>query len=97
MRGRLFRSALVMFLAFSLIPGSPAFAQDQQQTQTPSPSPSPTPGSAQSTPIDPQRDLRLHVGREFSNGKSWFPNIIAPYTPMHMEHPGLTNSPALIS
>ena len=92
MTGRLFRSALVLFLAFSLIPGAPAFAQDQAQAQTPNPSASPSPGTTQTPAVDPQRDLRLHVGREFSNGKSWFPNIIAPYTPMHIDHPGLTNS-----
>ncbi len=93
MTGRFFRSALVLFLAFSLVPGVPAFAQEQSQGQTPSPSQSPTASSAPSAAIDPNRDLRLHVGREFSYGKSPFPNFIAPYTPMHIDHPGLTNSP----
>ncbi len=95
MTERFFRSALVLFLVFSLVPGVPAFAQDQSQSQTPSPSPSPTQSSAPSPAVDPNRDLRLHVGREFTYGKSAFPNIIAPYTPMHIDHPGLTNSPRI--
>ncbi len=99
MTGRFFRSALVLLLAFVLVPGVPTFAQDQTQgqtqAQTPSASQTPTQGSAPSPAVDPQRDMRLHVGHEFSYGKSAFPNIIQPYTAMTVDHPGLTNSPRI--
>jgi outer membrane protein len=41
---------------------------------------------------DSVRDLRLGVGPDYSGGKRFFPNIIAPYTPLHIDEPMLTNS-----
>jgi outer membrane protein len=33
--------------------------------------------------------------REYSHGVSWFPNVLGPYTPMHIAMPDLTNSATL--
>jgi outer membrane protein TolC len=41
---------------------------------------------------DSVRDLRLGAGPDYSGGKRFFPNIIAPYTQLHMDEPMLTNS-----
>jgi outer membrane protein len=41
---------------------------------------------------DSVRDLRLGSGRDYSNGKGFFPNLIAPYSPLPAEEPMLTNS-----
>jgi outer membrane protein len=53
-------------------------SQPQPQTGTPGP--------------DSVRDLRLGAGPDYSGGKRFFPNIIAPYTALHIDEPMLTNS-----
>ena len=53
-------------------------SQPQPQTGTPG--------------VDPVRDLRLGAGPDYSGGQRSFPNIIAPYTPLHVDEPMLTNS-----
>jgi outer membrane protein TolC len=39
--------------------------------------------------------MKLGLGPDYSKGKSWFPNIIAPYTTAKIPQPMLTNSPRL--
>ena len=41
---------------------------------------------------DSVRDLRLGSTPDYSREKHFFPNIISPYTPSHMDEPMLTNS-----
>jgi outer membrane protein TolC len=68
-------------------------AQTQDQSQTQSSSPAQTPGSAPAT--ENPRDLRAHMGPDYSKGQSWFPNFILPYKSIHVAEPPLTNSPRL--
>jgi outer membrane protein len=97
-------AGLAVFMAASLLV-SPLYAQDQQaqapapdaqsqaqpQMQTPPvyqpPQPTPTP------PAAPQRNLNL--GPNYSHPHSWFPNIAAPYTQMHVAKPDLVNTPRI--
>jgi outer membrane protein len=73
-------------------------AQDQQsqapaaqQAQPPS-QPAPAASAASSAP---GRDLRLSDGPDYSRGKPFFPNIIAPYTQQYVPAPMLTNTPKI--
>jgi outer membrane protein TolC len=51
---------------------------------------------AQTTPATGQgRALGLFSGPDYSNGKSFFPNIISPYSPLSVALPPLTNSPRI--
>ncbi|MGO9589547.1 MAG: TolC family protein [Candidatus Acidiferrales bacterium] len=101
MSGRFTHAAVALFVAGSLIV-SPLYAQDQQapapsaqtrvQQQTPPPAyqpPQPTAGP----PPSPARGLKF--GPDYSKGQSWFPNIFAPYTEVHIPEPELTNTPRI--
>ena len=84
---------------------APCFAQAQggapsnaPQSQTPAP-PTPqyvprTQPESAAAPV-PGRDMRLSTGMDYSKGNSWFPNIIAPYTPIHVAEQPLTNTPRI--
>lgn len=39
--------------------------------------------------------MTLSLAPDYSHGPSWFPNIVAPYTPRHILLPPMTNSPRL--
>ncbi len=108
MNGRLMHAAAAMLSIASLIV-SPVFAETQnaqsqsaqdqqsqapatsQQTQPPS-QPAPAASAATSAP---GRDLRLSDGPDYSTGKRFFPNFIAPYSPRYVPAPMLTNTPKL--
>jgi outer membrane protein len=82
-------------------------AQQQSTTQEPASQQQNTPASQNPAGVQPPsapqpqtgapgndsvRDLRLGAGPDYSGGKRFFPNIIAPYTQLHMDEPMLTNS-----
>jgi outer membrane protein len=104
MSGRLTHAVLVVVTVASLLT-SPLYAQDQQpaaqsgQTQTPGVLPPPPqyqpPTATQGPPPAPSRNLGLSTGPNYSNGHSWFPNIPAPYTQLHVPEPTLTNTPRI--
>jgi outer membrane protein TolC len=101
MTGRLLHSAMALFLAGSMVV-TPAFAQSQGDSASPapasaqgasqSPTPEPATDTASGTPVE---NRHLTFGPDYSNGKPWLPNIIAPYTEAHVPIPVLTNSPRL--
>ena len=87
MIGRFGRSTLALALAVltALAPAAPAWAQ-QQSGQTPPP--------AEAPPQVPARPMSaLHP--DFSMAKPWFPNIFAPYSPVAVPEPVLTNAPRI--
>jgi len=102
MSRRLTQAALALLTAASLVV-SPLYAQNQQapapdaqtqpQGQMPVPPMYQPPATTQGPPPSPARALKF--GPDYSKGQSWFPNVIAPYTPMHIPEPELTNSPRL--
>jgi outer membrane protein len=105
MSGRLTHAVLVIATAVSLVV-SPVYAQNQQaapppaQTdQTPGVLPPPPqyvpPTATQGPPPAPSRDLGVAKSTDYSKPNSWFPNIIAPYTPMKVAKPELINTPRL--
>jgi outer membrane protein len=105
MIGRLTHAVLVVATAASLVV-SPLYAQDQQAAtpapqadQTPVVQPPPPqyhpPTETQGPPSAPDRKLDLSTGPNYSIPNSWFPNIIAPYTPMKVVKPQLTNTPRI--
>lgn len=61
----------------------PGQTQEQSQAQ------------ATTNTANPTGTLKVPFGPDYSNGPSWFPNIIAPYKPIHMPDTILTNSPKL--
>ena len=91
MIGRLYRSSLAVCLAAltALAPVAPTFAQ---QEQTP-----PAPAQAAPAPPPAQPPVRtIQVSNQnYTNGKRWFPNIIAPYTPTMVPEPVLINAPRI--
>ena len=102
MSRRLTQAALALLTAASLVV-SPLYAQNQQaaapdaqsqaQPQMPTPPMYQPPTATQGPPPSPARSLKF--GPDYSKGQSWFPNLIAPYTPMHISEPELTNSPRI--
>src|ERR1700688_2570047 len=86
MIGRFCRVTLAVCLAIltGMAPVAPVFAQQQGQ---------PTP-AAQPQPQTPVRTIELS-NQEYSFGKRWFPNILAPYTPTPVPEPILTNGPRI--
>ncbi len=101
--GQLARPTLAAFLAVVLA-GGPVWAQDQQQQQpTPAPEkpglPAPqTPGqdSYKPTPTNPPIPVSLGLSKyNYTRAPRAFPNLIAPYRPIQVPEPVLTNSPRI--
>src|SRR5260370_42198563 len=84
MIGRLYRTTLAVSLAIltGFAPVAPTFAQ-QGEAQTARP--------AQSQSQTPVRTIQVS-NENYTNGKRWFPDIIAPYTPTKVPQPVLTNA-----
>ncbi|HEY6465420.1 MAG TPA: hypothetical protein VIY69_05470, partial [Candidatus Acidoferrales bacterium] len=90
-------AALLAAAAMTL---SPLCVQAQNAAQLPGATPSaaasqaPTapPPAAPETPAPP---MKLSLAPDYSHGRSWFPNIAAPYIPRHILLPPMTNSPRL--
>ncbi len=104
MIGRPIYAVLALFLIASMII-SPVYAQNQPAQapqgqaqapiqQTPPPEYQP-PQVAPGAPAAPSRNLEFTNGRDYSKPNSWFPNFVAPYTPMHVAQPDLTNTPRI--
>jgi outer membrane protein TolC len=74
---------LVLALAVTIAPVAPAFAQSPQSGQTQS--------QGQPPPPDPKK-ISDQAPREYSHGVSAFPNVLAPYSPLHIDNPNLQNS-----
>jgi outer membrane protein len=85
MIGRLYRTTIAVCLAVltALAPVAPIFAQ-QGQTASPAPTQSQTPA----------RTIQLS-NENYTSGKRWFPNIIAPYKPTAVPEPILVNAPRI--
>ena len=84
MIGRFCRVSISLFLAvlIALAPAAPVFAQ-QQGDSTPPEQPQPA-----------GRTIQIS-DQNYSFGKRWFPNIIAPYTQTSVPEPILTNAPRI--
>jgi outer membrane protein len=84
MIGRSCRVSFALFLAvlMALAPVAPAFAQQQGESAPP---PQPQPQS---------RTIQVS-NQNYTYGKRWFPNIIAPYTSTVVPEPVLTNAPRI--
>jgi outer membrane protein len=80
MTGRLLRSAIVFVLAAAILaaPVAPTFAQQQQQAQQ----------QSQTMP-----SYTLKAKKDYTRGQSAFPNLFAPYGPISVPKPELTDSP----
>src|SRR6266851_4248999 len=99
--GHLARPALAAFLAV-LVAGGPVWAQDQPQQQ-PAPAPErpglPTPQTpAQEVYTAPPKNPPIPVSLgsskyHYTRAPKAFPNLIAPYRPIQIPEPVLTNSP----
>jgi outer membrane protein len=99
------KSVLASVLAglVTIGPVSPAFAQEPPpppQQGTPDPDKTryqvavPPPAAPQ--PQAPAIPVSLGLGQhDFSNGPRAFPTLLAPYRPIPIEHPELTNSPRI--
>ena len=82
--------ALAMLTIASLIT-SPVLTQAQEPTQ-------PAQAQAQApvtTPVIPMPGRTLSLGPDYSKGPRFFPNIIAPYEPINVPQPVLTNTPKI--
>src|SRR6202051_3958286 len=82
--GRFCRVSFALFLAVLVVlsPVAPVFAQQQGESTPP----------AQPQPAG--RTIELS-NQNYTYGKRWFPNIIAPYTQTAVPEPVLTNAPRI--
>lgn len=86
-------AAVVLWTVASLVV-SPVFAQAQQsQTQSASQTQNQPQDQQAAPPPAPVTAKRLNLGPDYSKGKPFFPNIFAPYTPIKVKEPELTNTP----
>src|SRR6267143_1284342 len=87
MIGRLYRTPLAVSLAVltAVAPVTPAFAQQGKGQAAP---------PAQPESQTPVRTIQIST-ENYTNGKRWFPNIIAPYKPTIVPEPVLTNAPRI--
>ena len=76
-------------LAIAAMAGTPLYAQAPGAGQAP--------GAAQtpSAPAAPPPPASVSLAPDYSHGRSWFPNVIAPYMARSIVKPNLTNSPRL--
>jgi outer membrane protein len=73
-------------------PDQPAPQQDQgPKPLTPPPQYQPPPST--SAPPTPSVTKTLNLGHDYSNGPRWFPNFLAPYKPISVAPPVMTNTP----
>jgi len=82
------RPLLAAILAVTLVGGpiSPAFGQEAPQTPQAAP-------AKTATPIVP---VALGSAKHnYTRGPKFFPNLLAPYSPISIAAPGLTNSPRI--
>jgi outer membrane protein TolC len=72
-------------------------AASQLPGATPTPAASQPATSAEKAPANPVQapPMKLSLSPDYSHGRPWFPNVIAPYAPRHILQPVLTNSPRL--
>ncbi len=85
MIARVVRSAAVLLLAVAIVaaPVAPAYGQSESKSKPQ------TPGQTQAAP-----GYTLQVSnQDYSRGPRAFPNLIAPYAPIKVAPPQLTNSP----
>ncbi|HYA97616.1 MAG TPA: TolC family protein, partial [Methylomirabilota bacterium] len=90
MRKSFVRSLCAMGLCVLLGTGpvTPVFGQQGGQN------PPPAPPAQQQAPADNTPARSLGLGKhDYTHGTPWFPNIVAPYRPIQVERPVLTNSP----
>src|SRR6202049_1541675 len=102
--GQLVRPALAAFLAV-LLAGGPVSAQDQPARPQPAPTqqnpglPTPqTPAQSAYTPAPTNPPIPVSLGVEkyhYRHGPKQFPNLFAPYRPIQIPEPVLTNSPRI--
>jgi outer membrane protein len=104
MKQSLWRVAIVIWMAGSLIV-SPLYGQTgQQQDQSPAQTQSPSKPAvslpnvpelqaAQGATQEPTTAKRLSLGPNYSHGRPMFPHLFAPYSPRAVEPPSLTNTP----
>jgi outer membrane protein len=97
-------SAVSALLVIASLITSPVYAQNQPtqapegQTQPIQQAPPPQyqpPPIAEAAPTAPSRNLQLYMGRDYSNANPWFPHFVAPYTPIHVAQPDMTNTPRI--
>ena len=96
------RPILAALLAV-LLAGGPLWAQNQQQQPAPAPEKpgqqapqTPTQGTYTPTPTNPPIPVSLGVSKyTYTRAPRAFPNLIAPYRPIRIPEPVLTNSPRL--
>jgi outer membrane protein len=107
MKQSLWRVAIVIWMAGSLIV-SPLYGQTgQQQDQSPAQTQSPFKPGATSLPNVPELQAaqgasqepitakRLSLGQNYSHTKPFFPDLFGPYSPRPIEPPSLTNTPKI--
>ena len=95
---------MVVATAASLVI-SPVYAQDQQTAPPAQANPTPglqqpppqyqPPAETQGPPPAPTRNMGFSMEKDYSKPNAWFPNIIAPYTPMKVAKPVLVNTPRI--
>jgi outer membrane protein len=84
MIARFCRVTLALFLTILmvLVPAGPIFGQQQGESAPPPQTQAPS------------RTIQIS-NQDYTRGKRWFPNIIAPYTPAVIPEPILTNAPRI--
>jgi|HubBroStandDraft_1064217.scaffolds.fasta_scaffold26187_2 outer membrane protein len=88
-------AAMVLWIVASLVV-SPVFAQAQQsQAQSQGQTQSQPQDQEPAPPPAPITAKKLNLGPDYAKGKPFFPNIFAPYTPIKVGPPELTNTPRL--
>jgi len=87
--------AAILASLLALGPASPALAQEPSQQAPALQAPAPV-RTSNPTPLAPAIPVSLGLSKyHFNHAPRPFPNLIDPYRPIHIDEPGLTNSPRI--
>jgi outer membrane protein len=93
--GRIRIRVAVALLAVASLCSPPISAQNQDAASPAAQGQPSNPASSPSAPPDAVQPRTVNLTVNYSSARKWFPDIVAPYTPMKLTEPPLTNSPGI--
>ena len=92
MMGRIRIRVAVALLAIASLCSPPIYAQDQNAASPMAQAQPSNPTAQQTAPPAAVQPRTVNLMANYSSARKWFPDIAAPYTPMKLAEPSLTNS-----
>jgi len=95
MMGRIRIRIAAALLVIASLCAPPISAQDQNVASPAAQGQPSNPANSQSARPDAIQPRTVQLSVNYSSARKWFPNVVAPYTPMNLSEPPLINSPEI--